>query len=248
MDFDTVAMGREAVDLTAPEIDKRTLAYLHALRPLLERELGDGDSCIGCHSGASPTGELSLATAYSPVANAPAGRWNHSDHTQSEYLSYLDTLPPGEVVRGYDWTLTPDCVFRENNTYRDTYVDESALSTPLGPRAPWEPGYQNLMMPSAGEGAFRYLTSYPYQSHLGRGGRFSNTSYLLEVLTGEDLDARKDYAGVDHTGFLSEAELRTVMSVIDMGFPYMARCDDRTVPSGPNAGQPWGDPSETDLR
>jgi hypothetical protein len=30
--------------------------------------------------------------------------------------------------------------------------------------------------------------------------------------------------------------------VLDTGFPYAARCDDRTVTVGPNAGQPWGDP------
>ena len=41
---------------------------------------------------------------------------------------------------------------------------------------------------------------------------------------------------------LSAAELRDLVSVIDVGFPYMATCDARTVPSGPNAGRPWGEP------
>jgi hypothetical protein len=46
---------------------------------------------------------------------------------------------------------------------------------------------------------------------------------------------------------LDDAELRLVMAIIDNGFPYTARCDDRTIPSGPNAGQPWGDPVETPI-
>jgi hypothetical protein len=32
------------------------------------------------------------------------------------------------------------------------------------------------------------------------------------------------------------------MGIIDLGFPYMARCDEKTIPSGPNAGLSWGDP------
>jgi hypothetical protein len=80
-----------------------------------------------------------------------------------------------------------------------------------------------------------------------RGGRFSDTSYLLEVLTGSDLDSRRDYAGPDHTGYLDEEELRLIRALIDNGFPFMTRCDDLTVASGPNAGLPWGDPVETDL-
>jgi hypothetical protein len=41
---------------------------------------------------------------------------------------------------------------------------------------------------------------------------------------------------------LTDLELRELMAVIDAGWVYMARCDDRTVPSGPNAGEPWGQP------
>jgi hypothetical protein len=57
------------------------------------------------------------------------------------------------------------------------------------------------------------------------------------------MDPTRSFGGPDHTAFLTENEIREIMAVIDVGFPYMARCDDRTVPSGPNAGQPWGTPS-----
>ena len=55
------------------------------------------------------------------------------------------------------------------------------------------------------------------------------------------MDPTLTFAGPDHTGYLDEAEVRAIAAVIDVGFPFMAHCDDRLVPSGPHAGEPWGD-------
>ena len=73
------------------------------------------------------------------------------------------------------------------------------------------------------------------------GGNAQN-AWLIEILTGRDLDPERDFEGPDHTGYLDESEVRVLMGLMDLGFPFMARCDDRTIPSGPNAGAPWGDP------
>ena len=86
---------------------------------------------------------------------------------------------------------------------------------------------------------------------MGRGGRFSNSSYLLEVLTGNDLSARHGFAGTPeqqsaHASLLTEEEIRLLMALIDNGMPFMATCADKLIPSGPNAGRPWGQPVETD--
>ncbi|MFU8806719.1 MAG: hypothetical protein ACNA8W_23120 [Bradymonadaceae bacterium] len=62
------------------------------------------------------------------------------------------------------------------------------------------------------------------------------------VFTGEDRDPRQQYTGVDHTGFVDDEDIALFQAVIDTGFPCMARCDDATIPSGPNAGEYWGDP------
>jgi len=39
------------------------------------------------------------------------------------------------------------------------------------------------------------------------------------------------------------------MAVLDIGYPFMSRCGDRTIPASgtpsPNAGKPWGDPAVT---
>ena len=40
---------------------------------------------------------------------------------------------------------------------------------------------------------------------------------------------------------LSEREVRDLMAVIDVGFPFMASCENVTLTSGPNAGQGYGD-------
>ena len=79
----------------------------------------------------------------------------------------------------------------------------------------------------------------------GNGAR----SYLMEVLTGLDHDARRTYTGAfDHRGLLDDGELRRLYAVMDVGLPFMARCGDRTVTSGPNAGQAWGEGVATNAR
>lgn len=237
MDFDTMASA--VVDLTRDAVEARPVTYRARLRPLVEAR------CVSCHSGASPAAELTLATSYSSTANAPAGRW--ASLVQADYASYLAGLSPGAVVRGYDWSPSLDHVLQDE-PYLSTFVDSASPAAPMAALAPWEPGYQSLMLAeSLSDGRFRYLTDTPYPTNFGRGGDYSRTSYLLEVLSGRDLDPRTTYAGLDHTGMLDDEELRSLMALIDNGFAYTARCDDRIVPSGPNAGQPWGDPVETPL-
>lgn len=46
---------------------------------------------------------------------------------------------------------------------------------------------------------------------------------------------------MNHTTLLTPSELRAFEALIDLGWPYMSRCDDKLIPSGPNAGKPWGD-------
>lgn len=238
MDFDT--MATEAVDLTSGAVERRPITFRNLLRPILD------ERCVSCHSGATPAAELTLASAYSSTANAPAGRW--ASLVQGEYADYLATLSPGEIVRGYDWSPSLDHVLQDE-PYLTTFVDPARRAAPMGELAPWDPGYQSLMLAeSTSDARFRYLTDTPYPVNFGRGGDWSRTSYLLEVLSGRDLDPRYAYTGMDHTSMLSEEELRALMALIDNGFAYTARCDDRTIPSGPNAGQPWGDPVETPIR
>ena len=40
---------------------------------------------------------------------------------------------------------------------------------------------------------------------------------------------------------MSEEEVRNLMAVIDVGFPFMASCEDVTLTSGPNTGLSYGD-------
>lgn len=54
----------------------------------------------------------------------------------------------------------------------------------------------------------------------------------------------RNYTGsTDYKALLTPAQIRTVAALIDVGFPYMTRCDDKLAPSGPNARKPWGEPS-----
>jgi hypothetical protein len=95
-------------------------------------------------------------------------------------------------------------------------------------------------------------------------GSLSSKSYLIELLTGQDLDQSRNFTGAtSHIGMLTDSELRTLQGVIDVGFPYMSRCDGQSdeylhspidpatgetvVPSGlvragPYQGHPFGDP------
>src|SRR5204863_9358907 len=109
--------------------------------------------------------------------------------------------------------------------------------------APWDPAYVNLF---ANDGArFIYLGGN-FSPNFGRADRLNGNSsdaWLIEILSGRDIDPVRSAAGftVNHATLLTPAELRLREAVIDIGWPYMSRCDDKTVPSGPSAGKPWGD-------
>jgi hypothetical protein len=205
---------------------------LKALRPILDAK------CVSCHSGAAPAGELTLEAQYSATANYPAGRWAQPPYVPDPYLNFV---PAANRVPGYNWSVARAWML-ERDMQKQTFIPNADPYAPQGDLAPWDPAYQTLFLcDSADAGRFYYLTDYMYGLQLGRGGRFSDTSYLLEVLTGKDLSTRS-YTGTDHSGMLGEDEVRLFMALIDNGMPFMARCSDRTVASGPNAGEPWGEP------
>ena len=242
MDFKTEAASSPAVDTLAGSVETRRLTFLHALRPLLDAH------CVSCHSGASPEGELTLESTYSQTANYPAGRWAQPAHTVS---AYLDFVPESERVPAYNWSVARSYML-EDAAQIEAFIPADDPYLPQGDLAPWDPGYQALAITDPTDtNRFLYLSDYPYGAHLGRGGRFSDTSFLLEVLTGNDLSQRHDFSGTPeeqaaHTSLLTEEEIRLLMAVIDNGMPFMATCADKIIPSGPNAGQPWGQPVETD--
>ena len=247
MDFDTLAAANPPIDLTDEAVHEEMMTFLHQVRPMLDGDNSSQTDCTSCHGGDNPAGELTFDAEYSTTANAPKGRWAQAPLTNQAYLDYLDGIPDAEIVEGYNWSVTRDYLF-DDSDYRDAFISDDDPYQPLGALSHWDPGYQALFLPMDDSSQLRYLTATPYPTAFGRGGRFSTTSFLLEVLSGQDLDPRQSFEGPDHTGYLDESELRRLMAVIDMGFPFMGSCTDRTVPEGPNAGEPWGDPVETDLK
>ena len=237
LDVDTEAMRQPIVDLSAAGVTPRLATFLHTIRPLLDR------ACVECHSGASPAGELSLEDTYSTVGNFPAGRW--ATDPGASPPGYEDMVPASERVPAYNWSVAWTWFFqREDAPYRVSTELGPLISSfaPISALAPWDPGYQNLFAAN-GIDRLRYLGGFR-NSNFGRGDREGGNSrdaWLIEILSGRDVDPTLTFTGPDHTGFLTDAEIRDVMSVMDVGFPYMAHCDDHTVPSGPNVGEPWGD-------
>lgn len=238
MDFDTLATV--AVDLSA--VDRVGINFLENFRPKLD------STCVACHSGDQPAAELTLASKYSEVANAPHLKWSYALQTDARsgagegYADYLSALPGNEIVRGYNWSPALEFVLREGDEYLNTFVNAANPAAPVASYAPWDPGYQMLMISQPGtDGDYRYLTDWQFQTQVGRGGDWSRTSYLLEVLTGRDLDSRNDYSGPDHSGLFSDQEIRQLMALIDNGFPYASECGSQQVSNGPNAGFAWGD-------
>lgn len=235
MDFDTDASLAEIVDLTSTVSSRQTMTFREQVRPLLDTH------CTSCHAGALPAGELSLASEYSTTANYPAG--SRANQFSEAFLAFV---PAEARVPGYDFSVPYSWFMRDDqNEYRNhsVYAPLIEAHVPLSELAPWDPAYQNLMLFSSG--GYRYLGGDGYASHYGRAdvlGGNSQNAWLIEILTGADLDTRFNFSGPDHTSYLSETELRTLRAVMDLGFPYTARCDDSLVPSGPNEGLPWGDP------
>ena len=236
MDFATAAAQAPVVDLTAASVTQQTLTYLHQLRPLFDTH------CISCHSGESPAGELSLQADYSATGNYPAGSW-----VQDTVTGLVDLVPDAARVPSYNFSAPYSWLFNNDNVaYKEhaAYAPLIAAHAPTADLAPWDPGYQNLRL-NQSAGRFYYLGGDGYQSHYGRADRLGGNSkdaWLIEILTGKDIEPDRDFTGPDHTGYFTEAEIRLLQAIMDVGFPYMSRCDDKTIPSGPHAGQPWGDP------
>ena len=235
LSFDTLSVGG-LVDLT-DAVPRRSMTYRETLRPLLDA------TCVSCHSGPMPAGQLSLEASYSKTANFPAGKW--ATQPGLALPEYMNSVPEGKRVPGYSYSVNYSWLFKDDESdYRENpaYAPLIAGYAPLAALAPWDPGFQNLY---ANDGQRLIYLSGFYDSNFGRGDRLggnSSDSWLIEILTGLDLDPTRGPLKQDHTHYLTPNEIRDFMAVIDLGFPYTSRCDDRTVPEGPNAGLPWGDP------
>jgi hypothetical protein len=239
MDFATDAAAADAIDLTNPGVDRQLMTFLHQIRPLLDA------NCVGCHSGTNPGGALSLESDYSTVGNYPVAAWvAEYDFAAGDLES---VLPEASRVAAHNFSVPYSFLFHDGNVvYQEDplYAPLIAAHTPLAELAPWDPGYQNLFVNLSGA-RYLYLGGDGYASHYGRADRIGGNSqdaWLIEILTGRDVDPDRDFVGSDHTGYLDEAEIRLLTGIMDVGFPYMSRCDDTVIPSGPNAGEPWGDP------
>ncbi|MCA9469414.1 MAG: hypothetical protein KC643_28775, partial [Nitrospira sp.] len=239
MDFATMAASSSPIDLTNPEVGHEEMTYKKKIRPLLDAK------CVSCHSGSTPAGELSLEANYSPIANFPAGHWATEPFLAKS--DYMMSIPEDKRVPGYNYSIAYSWLLKKDqNEYKQNSAYTSLINSfsPLGTLAPWDPGYQNLF--ARDNGGFLYLSNFLH-TIFGRSDRVggnSSGSWLVEILSGRDISPRS-FSGPDHTKYLTANEQRDIMAVIDVGFPYTARCNDRMVPSGPNSGKPWGDPKVT---
>ena len=225
MNFDTNAASADIVDLTTAPVRRETMTFAEQIRPILDAH------CVQCHTGPEPGGELSLAAEYSPTANYPAGSRTHLLSQQ-----FLDFVPEAFRIPGYDFSMPYSWYMRDGNREHrehEAYAHLVAAHAPLAELAPWDPAYQNLMVFER-EG-YRYLGGDGYASHYGRAdviGGNSQNAWLIEILTGDDIDPHHIFEGLNHTDFLDESDIRVLRAVMDLGFPYTARCDDRIIPSG----------------
>ncbi len=231
LDFETLAAKLAPIDASSATAKK--LTFVDTIRPILDKK------CVGCHSGATPAGELSLEAKYSQTGNYPAGKWAKAPLADGAYLS---TIPVDKRVPAYNYSVAFAWAMREDEApYKQAYAAQMASYEPLAGLAPWDPAYQNLF--AHDDKRFIYLGGY-FTPNFGRSDRLGGVakdSFLVELLSGRDLDPTRAPGATSHSGFLTEAEVRDIISVIDVGFPYMATCDGKMVPSGPNAGKPWGD-------
>jgi hypothetical protein len=243
LDFDTVAAQEAPADLTLPVVEKKRLTYLHSLQPIIEAK------CLSCHGGENPASELSLESHYSESGNFPAGFWADPIENAS-YYELRNIVDPSRRRPSYSYSPSHRWIFHnDENEYRTHPEYQNAIQNDLaiGDLAPWAPGYQNLFRKHANQTHWYYLSQRAHPNAFGRSshiGGNSSSSYLIERLTGRNLDSEKTQGRgtfVDHSRMLTEEEKRLFMSVIDVGFPYMSRCDDRPITSGPNAGASWGD-------
>jgi hypothetical protein len=239
MDFATQSSAKASVDLTS--IVPKDLSFLGTMRPILDAK------CTSCHSGATPGGELSLEKTFSTTGNYPKGKWASGTLSDANYRNFI---PSGSRVPAYNYSMAYSWVFKEDEqpyVQSTEFAPKIAAHAPLAELAPWDPGYQNLF---ANDGTrYIYLSSFlsPNFGRADRIGGSSSDSWLIEILTGRDIDksTRVFSQTPDHRTLLTDAEVRAFMAVIDIGFPYMSRCDDKLITSGPNAGKPWGDPNLT---
>ena len=249
LSFENQALAAGVIDLTDATVVKRELSFRSAIRPILDAK------CVSCHQGEAPQGGLSLQASYSS-GNFPAEPWmSYLVERNDKFLAWANSIcdgcttelnfPMADRIPSVNFSMPFSYVASRNlsTAVRSAFATEIANHVPLGELAPWDSGYQNLWRQENGH--MNYLTAWNWPIQFARvpgNGVNSRRSFLMEVLTGRDLDEYQVYTGSqDHTGMLTQMEQQTLSALLDVGFPYMARCTDRTVPSGPNAGLPWGD-------
>ena len=180
MDFSTVSSALPPLDLTATT--PQELSFRGAMRPILDAK------CISCHSGQTPGGELSLESTFSTTGNYPRGKWAVGTLSDSNYRSFI---PAGNRVPAYNYSMAWSWVFKEDEQeYRTStaYAAKIAAHEPLATLAPWDPAYQNLF---ANDGTrYIYLSSFlsPNFGRSDRLGGSSSDSWLIEILTGRNID------------------------------------------------------------
>jgi hypothetical protein len=233
MDFETEAAKQLPVDLTAEGIAQRELTFLQVVRPLLDSK------CISCHAGEAPSGDLSLQAEYSPTGVLPPESWSGV----ATHAGYREFMKGRGGARSHNFSVSYSWLFDDDHEpYRSAFASEIEGHQPLAGLAPWDAGYQNLFRPQE-SGGWYYLNASSLRTSFGRAFDIpsnSSRSFLLEILTASDLDEKSYTGAFDHTDVLTNNEVRNLMAVIDVGFPFMARCDDKVVPEGPNINEPWG--------
>ena len=228
IDFETEAAAKAAVDLAGSGVSHRYLTYQEVVRPLLDQK------CVSCHMGANPGGGLSLVAEYSATANYPPALWDVLPITFSNYLTFMADKTR---VAGHDFSVTYAWTMSSDETiYRQIYADQVASGEPWSGRARSVGSGLPELVPTNSD-SWYYLSSGALKTAFGRANESpgaSSGSFLIEVLTGRNLDTAKAYVGAqNHVGMLTEAELRSLMAVIDVGMPYMAHCDDKLIRPGP---------------
>jgi hypothetical protein len=241
MDHTSLAGAAPPVDLLDPAVSTPTMTWRAQFRPVVDAV------CVGCHAGEAPAGGLSLQAEYSETGQLMAGP--AGDFPNAGYLDLLAaTVGADNIVRSYNASVAWAWLFAgDHDVYRTRYAAQIDDGRPLGALGPWDAGYQNVFQRRAD--GFYYLNVVDGMVAYGRvAGELGNASrsFLLEVLTGEDRDPRKDYAGAyDHRGLLDPRTLRTWAAVMDVGLPYAARCGEKLIPDvvdgPPHAGEPWGE-------
>jgi len=198
------------------------------VRPLLDR------ACVGCHSGARRRASQPRRGVLAD-RELPGGTLGDDPHASPPWLSGV--VPPAELSP-HTTTRSRWAWFfqREDAPYRVS-ADWSPLDLELrtaGRISHRGPGYQTSFAPN-GTDRLR-LSRRLRNSNFGRSDRQggnSSDAWLVEILTGRDVDPSLTFTGPDHTSFLTELEVRELMGVMTSVSPSW-----RTATTAPSPRPP----------